>query len=160
MSPRLFRIIIAFVITGVLGLLLAIVFLGNASTTGGYLLDYQKQLIPTEDQYKADEAFLSDYLVHCGFQRRAIDLSTLTPSRIEHPPKGYVLNAYYEHPIRFSRPVSIKFYSDPQRTGFWYFIQARNPTWAVHSMRSALKGVQLPLIELWWEHIEKAKAPQ
>jgi len=160
MHPRLFREFIAFVLMGAFGLLLSIVFLGYSSTAGGRLLDYEKHSIPTEDQYKADEAFIFDYLVHCGFQRRAIDSSTLTASRIEHPPKGYVLTAYYEHPIRFSRPVSIKAYTDPQRTGFWIFVQARNPTWAIHSMRNALKGVQFPLINLWREHIEKAKAPQ
>ena len=152
MSPRFYRIIVALTVAGIIGFFLAILFLGYSSTAGGIPLKYDGYEIPTEAQYTSDQHFIVDFLVQQGFRERPERSIVDKSSRGNKPPEGYIYVSTYEHSIWFSRPVSIELYRDATRSGFWLFLHARNPTWAVPKMRAVLQTLRLPLWRAWHNH--------
>lgn len=152
MAPHLYRIIVAFAVAGFIALMLAILFFGYSSTSGGLSLDYPRLPVPSEKQYKDDEQFIYDFLIENGFRERHERNIVDKTSRANKPPDGYIYVTSYEHPIHFSRPVSIELYRNESRSGFWIFIHARNPTWAVPKMKSVLESLRSPLWRAWRNH--------
>jgi hypothetical protein len=158
MSPRLYRVICAFGVAGLIAFACAILFLGYSSRSGAPLLSYKKTH-PSSEQYNTDCHAVINYLASVGFD--SIPRSDI-PETVLHrliPSKEYQLIESMQYEIPLSRPISLRLYAKDDRSDILVVYYARNPTWAVPFQKIAFSKFRiLSLLSFWNNYLENKNA--
>jgi hypothetical protein len=157
-SPRLYRIICAFGVAGLIAFVCAILFLGYSSATGAPLLTYRKTH-PSSEQYNTDCHAVINYLASVGFHSiPSCDIPETVLRRLV-PSKEYKLIESMQYDIPFSRPISLRLYAKDDRSDILVVYCARNPTWAVPFQKIAFSKFRImSLLSFWSNYLENKKA--
>lgn len=156
-SPRAFKIIVAFAAAALLAFVGAVIFLGYSSASGSPILEYRGKAVSTQ-QYNSDVSAVVDYLTNLGFKKVT---ETEMPASTERKAADsrYEFIHSFEYPVVFSRPISLRLYSDRRHEGVLVVFYARNPTWAVPFQKNALrKFAVIPLVSFWRQLTQKEDA--
>ena len=158
MSPRLYRIICAFGVAGLISFACAIIFLGYSSRTGAPHLSYRKTQ-PSSEQYKSDCSAVINYLAGVGFHSvPSCDIPETVLRRLV-PANEYKLIESMQYDIPLSRPISLRLYAKDDRSDILVVYCARNPTWAVPFQKLAFSKFRImSLLSFWSQYLKNENA--